>query len=141
MNTQALHSGLPEIATAWANFQHFVQLRPIRTEDDYERIRDLADALADVVGDNEEHQLYSLFALTMDLLERWEDEHVEIPNAPPREVLRHLLEVNDLKQKDLADIASQTLISDILSGRRQISKRLAKSLAERFHIDIAAFIA
>jgi HTH-type transcriptional regulator/antitoxin HigA len=68
------------------------------------------------------------------------EEHVFIPAATPTAVLRHLLEVNNLKQKDLEDIASQTLVSDILNGRRQISKRLAKALAARFNVDIAAFI-
>jgi HTH-type transcriptional regulator/antitoxin HigA len=51
-----------------------------------------------------------------------------------------LLEANNLKQKDLIDLASPTLVSDILAGRRVISKRLAKRLAERFRVDIAAFI-
>lgn len=120
--------------------QSYVDLRPIRNASDYERISALADSLADTVGDDEGHPLYSLFEVAMQLIERWEDEHIEIPQAEPREVLRHLLETNDLKQKDLGDIASQTLVSDILAGRRNISKRLAKSLAERFNVDIGAFI-
>ena len=138
MNTPS--GGLPELAKAWAAFQDHVALRPIRNEADYERIVALADSLADTVGDDEAHPLYSLFELAMQLIERWEKEHVEIPQAEPREVLRFLLESNALKQKDLADIASQTLISDILAGRREISKRLARSLAERFHVDIGAFV-
>lgn len=103
-------------------------------------MRVLADALADTVGDDEDHSLYSLFEIAMGLIERWEDEHVSIPKAAPSEVLRHLLEVNNLKQKDLGDIASTSLVSDILAGRRAISKRLAKALALRFRVDIAAFI-
>jgi HTH-type transcriptional regulator/antitoxin HigA len=76
----------------------------------------------------------------MALIEQWENENVSIPDTPPREVLRYLLEEHNLKQKDLGDLASPTLISDILAGRREISKRLAKSLAERFHVDIGAFV-
>ncbi len=44
----------------------------------------------------------------MDLIVRWKDTLTAIPAASPREVLRHLLEANNLKQKDLSDIASQT---------------------------------
>lgn len=135
-----LSGGLPELAKAWATLQSQFALRPIRDESDYESIKGLADSLADEVGDDEGHPLYSLFDLALELLARWETEHVEIPEAEPREVLRFLLETNDLKQKDLGDIASQALISDILAGRRTISKRLAKSLAERFHLEIGAFI-
>lgn len=140
MNTY-IHSGdLPELTKVWSALQRYASLGPIRNEDDFQRLHGLADILADAVGDDGNHPLYSLFDLTMTLIEQWEDEHVSIPVAAPREVLRHLLDVNNLKQKDLEDIASQALVSDILSGRREISKRLAKALAQRFNVDIGAFI-
>lgn len=135
-----LSGGMPELVKAWTAFQRDVGLRPIRDESDYERISELANSLADEVGDDAEHPLYSMFELAMELLEHWEDEHVHVPEAEPREVLRYLLEEHDLKQKDLENIASQTLISDILAGRRAISKRLAKSLADRFNVGIGAFL-
>lgn len=140
MNTNNQSSSLPEITRAWITFQDCAGLRPIRDEADFQRIQALANTLADDVGDDEDHPLYSLFSIVLEMIERWEDEHVEIAPAPPREVLRHLLEANNLKQKDLTGIASQTLVSDILAGRREISKRLAKSLATRFHVDVSAFI-
>jgi HTH-type transcriptional regulator/antitoxin HigA len=140
MNTYKQSKDLPELTQAWSAFQQYAALRPIRSEEDFERIHALADTLANTVGDDKDHPLYSLFDLTLTLIEQWEDEHLVLPQAPPREVLRYLLETNDLKQKDLADIASPALISDILGGRREISKRLAKSLAERFHVDIGAFV-
>lgn len=131
---------LPELTQAWTAVQGQIPLRPIRSEADFDRIRVMADTLADSVGDDADHPLYSLFEIAMGLIERWEDEHVSIPQATPSEVLRHLLEINNLKQKDLEDIASNSLVSDILAGRRAISKRLAKALALRFRVDIAAFI-
>lgn len=140
MSTFTPLDSLPEIAKTWSAFQRLAGLTPIRNEEDFERVHKLADVLADEVGDDQEHPLYSLFDLTMTLIEQWEDEHVHIPTAPPRDVLRFLLEEHNLKQKDLEDIASPTLISDILAGRRDISKRLARSLAQRFHVDISAFI-
>lgn len=140
MNTINQPSTLPELTRAWRTFQDCAGLRPIRDQADFERVQALANTLADDVGDDEAHPLYSLFEIVLDMIERWEDEHVHIEPAPPREVLRHLLEANNLKQKDLGEIASQTLVSDILAGRREISKRLAKALAERFHVDVSAFI-
>lgn len=131
---------MPELARAWQAVQVYTILRPIRSEADFARMRALADSLADCVGDDGGHPLYSLFEIAMELMERWEDGQVGIPEASPREVLRYLLEENNLKQKDISDIASQTLISDILAGRREISRRLAKLLAARFHVGIGAFI-
>jgi HTH-type transcriptional regulator/antitoxin HigA len=140
MTMQSLANSLPELTSAWMALQTHAQLRPIRDDVDFARMQAYANLLADSVGDDEEHPLYSLFEIVMELIERWEAVHVTIPTAPPREVLRFLLEANGLKQKDLAEIASKTLVSDILAGRREISKRLAKSLAARFHVDIGAFI-
>lgn len=142
MNMQSGIVEMPALARAWSTFQSEVGLRPIRDEADYERISKLADALADEVGDDESHPLYSMFDLALELISRWEDEHVAIPDAEPREVLRSLLDEHHLKQKDLEDegIASQSLVSEILSGRRAISKRLAKTLAERFHVEVGAFL-
>lgn len=131
---------MPQLTQAWTTLQGHALLRPIRNDTDFECLHALADKLSDDIGDDEGHPLFSLFEIIMDLIEHWEDKHVEIPNAEPKEVLRFLLEENSLKQKDLIDIASPTLISDILAGRREISKVLAKNLANRFHINIAAFI-
>jgi HTH-type transcriptional regulator / antitoxin HigA len=133
---------IPEMAKVWANFQREVGLRKISTQADYLHVRQLADFLADEVGDDEGHDLYAMFELAMELLEHWEKKHVEMPNAEPKEVLRFLLDQHNLKQKDLESegIASQSLISDVLAGRRTISKRLAKSLAERFHVEFSAFL-
>lgn len=141
MNYQNQSSSVtPELITAWAALQDHALLRPIRNDTDFERVHALADELADEVGDDLTHPLFDLFELAMLLIEKWEDEHVEIPDLEPKEVLRFLLDENKLKQKDLADIASPTLISDILAGRREISRLLAKSLARRFHVDASAFL-
>jgi HTH-type transcriptional regulator/antitoxin HigA len=133
-------SAMPELAKAWAALQQHALLRPIRNHADFQRVNALTDALSDEVGDDESHPLFSMLELTMELIQHWEEEHVVIPDAEPKEVLRFLLEENNLKQKDLSDIASPTLISDILAGRRKISRVLAKSLSTRFHVNVSAFL-
>lgn len=141
MNYQNQSStAIPELTKAWSALQVHALLRPIRNDADFQRVHALADDLSDEVGDDESHPLFSLFEITMDLIQRWEDKHVNIPDMEPKEILRFLLEQNNLKQKDLSDIASPTLISDILAGRRDISRFLAKSLAARFNINASAFL-
>jgi HTH-type transcriptional regulator/antitoxin HigA len=141
MNFETQSSSVtPELTKAWAALQAHALLRPIRNDADFERVHALADDLSDEVGDDESHPLFSLFEIAMELIEKWEDEHVEIPDSEPKEVLRFLLEEHDLKQKDLSDIASPTLVSDILAGRREISRALAKSLAARFNVNASAFL-
>ncbi len=55
--------------------------------------------------------------------------------------LRALIEQNDLTQSDLLPIfKSRGYISDVLSGKRAISKRIAKALGERFSVSAELFI-
>ena len=64
-----------------------------------------------------------------------------MPDAPPVEILRDLMERNGLKAIDLIDVlGSRGKVSEILSGKRAISKEQAKRLGERFNISAAAFI-
>ena len=82
-----------------------------------------------------------LMALVSRLIEDYESRTVEMPVFSPLERLRHLVEIHGLKQADLVDVfGSQPVVSQVLSGRRGISKAHAKRLAERFRISAAAFI-
>ncbi|MFM0053320.1 helix-turn-helix domain-containing protein [Caballeronia grimmiae] len=139
MKAHSHSRGVPEFAKTWSTLQGQVFLKPIRSEDDYRRMVALANELADHLED-EEGSLADLFGVVTDLIEVWESHHPDLPEAEPKDVLRYLLDAHDLKQKDLADIASPTVISDILAGRRAISKSVAKALAERFGTDISAFM-
>jgi HTH-type transcriptional regulator/antitoxin HigA len=100
----------------------------------------VANTISDHLSSNGEDPLADLHAIVTDLIGRWEAHSVTIPKEEPREVLRHLLETHGLKQKDLIGIASPTVVSDILAGRRAISKKVAKALASRFHMDVSAFL-
>ncbi|SAL68820.1 Antitoxin HigA [Caballeronia peredens] len=131
--------GVPEFAKTWSILQGQIFLKPIRNDADYRRMVALANQLADHV-EGEEGSLADLFGVVSDLIEVWESHHPDLPKAEPKDVLRYLLDAHDLKQKDLADIASPTVISDILAGRRAISKSVAKALAERFGTDVSAFM-
>jgi len=128
------------LSASWGVVSRHIPLRVIRTEEEYKTQQQWANTLADEVGDNEAHPLFSLFEVVLLLIEQWESKHVSIPDAPPKEVLRFLLQDHGLRQKDLADIASKQLISDILAGRRPVSRKLAVKLAKRFNVGVSAFI-
>jgi HTH-type transcriptional regulator/antitoxin HigA len=140
MNADRLPGPFPDLAQTWAALQNQLPITPIRSDEDYQQMVRLANSLADHLKGNNEDPLSSLFAIVKDLIESWEAHSVTLPKAEPREVLRHLLETHGLKQKDLIGIASPTVVSDILAGRRAISKKVAKALAARFHTDVSAFL-
>ncbi len=86
----------------------------------------------------EEDRLLELLCL---LVENYEDQHYPIDNAPPHEILKFLMEQKDLKQKDLLDIfGSSGITSEVINGKRSISKTQAKKLAERFKVSVELFI-
>ncbi len=52
-----------------------------------------------------------------------------------------LMEQNDLRQTDLAKIfGSQSNVSEILNGKREINARQARALGKRFGVSSAIFI-
>jgi len=75
------------------------------------------------------------------LIERFEEEHHPIPDSPPNQVLKTLMEDRGLKQKDLLPIfGSSGTVSEVVNGKRSISKAQAKKLSEFFHVSAEVFI-
>ncbi len=140
MSTRRPEVNFPEIAQTWGLLQRQLLFKPIRSERDYRKMTRFANDLAEHLDGGDEPILGDLFGIVSDLIESWEAQHVVVPKADPREVLRHLLETHGLRQKDLSDIASPTVISDVLAGRRAISKNVAKALAVRFNTDVGLFL-
>jgi HTH-type transcriptional regulator/antitoxin HigA len=82
-----------------------------------------------------------LLDLLSDLIENYEDKVYPIENAPPSEMLKFLMRENNLKQSDLLDIfGSSGITSEVISGKRSISKTQAKKLAEFFKVSVEIFI-
>ena len=139
----AMHKTMPEaqaILRAWEPFKKVVGVTSVRTEEDYARARAVLEVLMDAIGADENHPLADVLDYLADQVAIYEDEHVVIPEAEPKEVLRFLMDQHALKQDDLADCAPQGRISDILTGRRAISKEIARKLARRFHVSPILFL-
>lgn len=63
-----------------------------------------------------------------------------IDPASPEEMLSFLMEQNGLSQYDLADeLGGQPVVSDILRGKRKLSRDHIERLGERFHVSPASF--
>jgi len=128
------------ILRAWMPFKQLLGVTSVRTKRDYAQARATIDVLLDEVGDNESHPLAEVLDYLADKVKVYEDAHFQIPEAEPGEVLRFLMEQHGLKQDNLGTCAPQSRISDILSGKRSISKAIAKRLAQRFHVRADVFL-
>lgn len=131
------------LAPAWNAFQSAlpVRLAAIHSPAEYERAVEFMNQLLDVVGDHEEHELADMLELLGQLVEDYESRHHALPDAEPSQVLRFLIKQHDLKQADLAhELGTQSVVSEILNGHRQINARQAKALAQRFGVSASVFI-
>lgn len=83
-----------------------------------------------------------LFGLLANLLEEYESRTLEpLPNLTPREAVSVLMKENGLKQTDMIEVfGTQSVVSEVLAGKRDITKQQAKALADKFAIRVEAFI-
>ena len=116
-----------------------VPLRPITTKAGYEAAVGHLNRLLDAGGADQANALAGLVEALGEMIHAYEKRQASLPDAEPRAVLRYLMDERRLSQSQLSELASQGTISDILSGKREISKALAKKLAARFQVSPAAF--
>ena len=139
----SIREALPEpqaILRAWLPFNKAIGVMAVRTAAEHRRALATLEVLLEVVGEDEDHPLAEVLDYVADRVKSYEDARCAIPKAEPRAVLQFLMEQHGLKQTDLADCAPQSRISEILSGRRAVSKALAKRLAARFRVPMELFL-
>ena len=113
----------------------------IQTEREYDRIDAEIGRWLKKGHRNLSPEEHALFELMTKLIEDYDAQHYSFPKSQPHEALRALMEQNDLTQTDLLPIfKSRGYISEVLSGKRAISKRIAKALGERFSVSAELFI-
>ena len=118
---------------------HLHRLIPIRSEKQYQKMVGLADLLTDVIGTSKKHPLLDLLELASELIRAYDLEHYDVPDAKPQALLSFLMEQHELKQSDLPEVGNQSVVSQILSGTRQLNVRQINSLAKRFKIPAGVF--
>lgn len=112
--------------------------RPIKSEQDFIAIQKIVDTLLDLKQLSPDQREYlNLLGI---LIHEYEEKTVEIPDIYGVELLSVLIEEWDLKQKDLVPIfKTESIVSAVLNGHRQLTVEHIQKLAEFFHISPAAF--
>jgi HTH-type transcriptional regulator / antitoxin HigA len=93
------------------------------------------------IGENLSPAQEKLLRLLVALIEIFEDQQYQLKSATPLEILRELMGDRSLKQKDLLPVfGSQGIASEVLSGKRSISKAQAKALGDFFRVSPTLFL-
>jgi HTH-type transcriptional regulator/antitoxin HigA len=133
-------SAVPQINEArYARLLVRILPRPIRTEEENKRTTALLlelDERDDLSP--EEEQLAEMLAM---LIQDFEAKHYPLPPVPPHEALKSLMEERGLRHRDVWPVlGNKGATSEILNGKRSISKAQAKKLADFFRVPVELFI-
>ncbi len=113
----------------------------IRSEEEYDIMIANIDELISRNEDSlspEEDRLLETMAI---LVESYEDEHYPIPESSPNDTLKFFMEDRGIKQSDLLPVfGSSGIASEVVNGKRSISKAQAKKLAAFFNVSVELFI-
>lgn len=139
MRSQSSRVGPKPAAKAYLGLIERFRLRPIETERELSEATALADELFarnDLRREEEEY-----LDVLCDLIEAYEIEHYAIPDAPPADVLRFLIDQRGINQKAVAretGVANST-ITAILQGSRELNSRNIAIFSRYFGVEPAVF--
>ena len=112
--------------------------RAIETEEEYDRLLAVAERLTFAKNLTPEER--ALYKLLVTLIEVYETENYPI-ESEPHEILQHIMESSGTRQADLVGIiGSSGVVSEVVNGKRAISKAQAKALGDYFKISPSLFI-
>ncbi|WP_217907150.1 type II toxin-antitoxin system HigA family antitoxin [Massilia sp. BJB1822] len=140
METLTDKSAITEVTRHFLALQEYVPLRPIHTEDSYEAAISSLNALLDQGAANEEHPLAALVNALGTLIQQYEAIHFPPEPVSPTDMLRMLMEQHRLSQSDLPEVGAQSVVSEVLSGKRELNLRQIRALADRFKLPPEAFL-
>ncbi|MCU0533934.1 MAG: transcriptional regulator [Hydrococcus sp. Prado102] len=112
--------------------------RPITSDEELEATQTAIDSLLDKPLLTSEEQDYLNVLGT--LVSEYEQTQELIPDLYGVELLKVLLSERGLRQKDLVPVfKTESIVSDIFNGKRQLTTRHIQELADFFHLSPAVF--
>ena len=113
----------------------------IETRGEFDRAVTLMEQLdrRDEDGEPLSPEENALRALLEQLIQTYDDK-IELPTVSPLQMLQFLMEQRGLRQADLVPVfGSRSVASDVLNGKRDLSKAHIRGLAEFFHVSPEVF--
>ena len=113
----------------------------IETEKEHKRALNVVESLMDK-GETLSPEEDALLKLLVRLIQSFEDDRYPAGDtSTPASILQTLMEQRSLTHKDVWRLfGSKGVASEVLNGKRAISKTHAKALAEFFHVDAGLFL-
>jgi len=122
------------------HWEHVVPYAHVpRNEKEYEKLMAFVDELMEWSHHHKDEHATSLLSLIASNIEIYENQHYPAKKISSIEMLKFLMDEHSLRQEDLPEIGSQSLVSKILKGERQLTLEHVCSLSKRFGVSPAVF--
>jgi HTH-type transcriptional regulator/antitoxin HigA len=126
--------------TAYDNLLLDVRPRPIRSATAHRRaLRQIEQLMSKPHLSRAESEIVELLAM---LIEEFESARHPVPAVRPSQMLEHLLDARGITKAQLARASGvpRSVLTNILAGRRAVSKATAIKLARYFDVSLSLFI-
>lgn len=109
-----------------------MNIKPIKTEDDYEAVLVRIEALFEAKPNTPQGDELDVL---ITLVSAYEDEHYPIAAADPVEVIKHVMEAKGLEMNDMIPfIGSRSKVSEVINKKRSLSLNMIRRLSHGLHI-------
>jgi HTH-type transcriptional regulator / antitoxin HigA len=109
-----------------------MNIKPVKNERDYNRALKRIEALMDAEPGTQHMDELEVLSI---LVEKYEDDHFPIDAPDPVEAIKFRMEQMGLTRNDLVSvIGSRSRVSEVLSGKRDLSLRMIRALHVRLRI-------
>jgi len=112
---------------------------PVENDEDLQQRMDIIDELYSCAEDIE-HVAVKFADLVTDRVYEYEKKMRNVPSVSPSEALVSFMQDRNLKQKDLNSVASQSIISDLINGKRAMNLEQVKGFATFFNVPVETFM-
>ncbi|WP_289664692.1 helix-turn-helix domain-containing protein [Flavobacterium panacagri] len=115
-----------------------MNIKPIKTEQDYNVALERANSLFDAKPDTPEGDELDILVT---LIEKYEEIHYPIPEPDPIEAIKFMMEQNGLTDCDLGVILnSRSRVSELFNRKRALTIKQIRVLNEKLHIPASTLI-
>jgi HTH-type transcriptional regulator/antitoxin HigA len=118
-----------------------IPVKALETEEEYDHMVAAVGELMDRGEDNLSPEESARLETMAILIQAYDDRHYPLPEVPPNEMLAHLIESSGRTTRDLLPVfGTRGRVSEVLNGKRAISKEQAKKLGAFFKVSADLFI-
>jgi HTH-type transcriptional regulator/antitoxin HigA len=125
----------------YARLANRIVVKAIETEAEYDRMVAAVEHLMDKGEEHLSPEESALLETIAILIQAYDERRNPLPLAAPNEMLAYLMETSGRTTRELLPVfGTRGRVSEVLAGKRSISKGQAKKLASLFKVGVDLFI-